>query len=770
MFWLRKISHCTSRRGDRPHASSQLLNRLKAAKLTWSGIPQVQFGTMLSGEKLIDNEDFREELVSHVREAIGGEMEGAGLYAACQDKKTDWILVKGICDWADGDKSTDKENRQRSAAKNAAEFVLYALKFVQSSSGASDKASSSSYCSLPVQPFFFGREQELKDIADAIKSDARTWGALIDGAGGIGKTSLAVRAAHDAPCSDFSHKIFLSAKSRELTAGGVQEIEDFVLRDITALLTELARELGDSEVSKLPEAERAQAVKRILTRCQALIVIDNVESFPDRERARLNQFLDVLPQGCKAIVTSRRRSDVAARIIRLERMPKEDALALIDELAKTNRYLSLASAEDRIKLYAVTGGNPLFLRWTSAQLGRAGSHCRTVEDACDFLKNAPPQNDPMEYIFGDLIGTLGDDEIACLAALTHFDVPAKVSWIASSADLSVTHALTALDDLTYRGLVTSDAGWEAYYLASLAAIFLQRRCAGAIAETGQRLSDRVCELSVDNGYTQFNEFPVLEDAWPMLAAGLSRLVLSEDARLQKVCDALWRFFDFSGRWGVSISLNQQGERIALKTGDCPTAFKRAWRNGWTYAILEQATETMACADRAESYRQLCNADPEKEADVERLRGLAYIQMGKHEAASDALKVALSLYRREPVNENVASILSGLGNVERSLGNCESAERYYRQALEIAHELNSSEGIASYSGTLAAVAIQGKRWAEAERISLDTLSTRKIWADRNLLHTTVQRWPKLFACRIVPSVFRTRNVRLKCSIVCDSPAG
>jgi hypothetical protein len=63
-------------------------------------------------------------------EAIGGEMEGAGLYVACQDKKVDWILVKGICDWADGEKGQDKESRQKTAASNAAAFVVHTLEFV----------------------------------------------------------------------------------------------------------------------------------------------------------------------------------------------------------------------------------------------------------------------------------------------------------------------------------------------------------------------------------------------------------------------------------------------------------------------------------------------------------------------------------------------------------------------------------------------------------------------------------------------------------------
>jgi nucleoside phosphorylase len=115
-------------RGDRPHASVWLVNLFRSAHLYWNeSEAKVIFGPILSGEKLIDNMDFRQQIVDFVPEAIGGEMEGAGLYVACQDAKVDWILVKAICDWADGHKAQDKNERQQLAARNAAEFVLHML-------------------------------------------------------------------------------------------------------------------------------------------------------------------------------------------------------------------------------------------------------------------------------------------------------------------------------------------------------------------------------------------------------------------------------------------------------------------------------------------------------------------------------------------------------------------------------------------------------------------------------------------------------------------
>jgi nucleoside phosphorylase len=118
-------------RGDKAPASTMLLSLFRTAEQNWnvSNTSKVHFGTVLSGETLIDNKEYRDLLFDGEPEADGGEMEGTGLYTACHDQKVDWILVKGICDWADGNKSQDKKSRQKMAASNAAAFVVSALKF-----------------------------------------------------------------------------------------------------------------------------------------------------------------------------------------------------------------------------------------------------------------------------------------------------------------------------------------------------------------------------------------------------------------------------------------------------------------------------------------------------------------------------------------------------------------------------------------------------------------------------------------------------------------
>ena len=104
----------TVHRGTISQTGPVLLNRFRQAlDWTFEGIDgqDVTFyvGPLLSGEKLVDQSDFKNKLFDAFPQAIGGEMEGAGLYAAATRFGVEWIVVKAICDWADGSKSDDAQ-------------------------------------------------------------------------------------------------------------------------------------------------------------------------------------------------------------------------------------------------------------------------------------------------------------------------------------------------------------------------------------------------------------------------------------------------------------------------------------------------------------------------------------------------------------------------------------------------------------------------------------------------------------------------------------
>lgn len=116
-------------RGAEILAGLVLLNRFRNA-IGWSFKDPngrecgVQTGAVLSGEKLVDNPEFKRTLLDRYPTAIGGEMEGAGVAAAAARKRCEWIVVKGICDWGDGKKTKLHQGFAAAASVNLVEHVL----------------------------------------------------------------------------------------------------------------------------------------------------------------------------------------------------------------------------------------------------------------------------------------------------------------------------------------------------------------------------------------------------------------------------------------------------------------------------------------------------------------------------------------------------------------------------------------------------------------------------------------------------------------------
>ena len=65
-----------------------------------------------------------------------------------------------------------------------------------------------------------------------------------------------IDAAHDASAELFERKIFITAKVRDLTPEGEAKLTDFTRPTYLAMLNELANELGEDGLEKLPPDDR----------------------------------------------------------------------------------------------------------------------------------------------------------------------------------------------------------------------------------------------------------------------------------------------------------------------------------------------------------------------------------------------------------------------------------------------------------------------------------------------------------------------------------
>lgn len=570
---------------------------------------------------------------------------------------------------------------------------------------------------LPSLQPFFGREDELRKIADALDPDSRTWGALIDGPGGMGKTSLAVRAAYDAPPAVFHKIIFISLKARELDDDGLRDLSGFLISGLVELFGELARELGCDDIVKATEEQRPRLLLDALRGTQALLVLDNLESLTKPERDTLFTFVKKLPTGCKAILTSRGRIGSGAEELILEKLSEQAALDTLAELATHNPLLAKTSVAERLNLYQATSGKPLLLRWIAGQLGRG--HCHTFTDALDFLRSCPAENDPLEFIFADLVADFSEAETKALCALSYFTMPAKVVHVAANAGLPEADTDRALRSLANRSLAVPTDELTAFTLVPMVADFLRKKMPEVVAETGNRLEQRAYALIIEYGYQNHDRFPALEAAWPGIAPALALFLVGDNKRLQTVCDALQCFLEFQGRWDEWFALGEKAEARAVAAIDHDKAGWRAKDVGYIHFLRKQADSVITCAERVAAH--WVTACARERALAIQLRGRGHELKGDYPAAIVAYQESLDLFRSLAAESvDVAIGLSDLADAEANSGDYGAAEKRYREALRVARAVGDAEGVAAYTGNLATLALDREDWSAAEALTREAL--------------------------------------------------
>lgn len=127
---VRKQADGDISRSVRPESGPLLLNRFREASdwkynRTDGHECKIVEGLILTGEELIDSLPRKVELFTAYPEAIGGEMEGSGLYAAAARRwQSEWIIIKAVCDWGDGTKGKQYQPHAADAAVSLVEHVL----------------------------------------------------------------------------------------------------------------------------------------------------------------------------------------------------------------------------------------------------------------------------------------------------------------------------------------------------------------------------------------------------------------------------------------------------------------------------------------------------------------------------------------------------------------------------------------------------------------------------------------------------------------------
>ncbi|MEM3094248.1 MAG: NB-ARC domain-containing protein, partial [Nitrososphaera sp.] len=151
---------------------------------------------------------------------------------------------------------------------------------------------------------FIGRDEDIKKITNLIEGNLHRV-VTISGAGGVGKTALALRIVQklmQKPQKKFDGVVWLSAKENRLSYVGIEDIEPTV-KSYEELLDTIFEVMGFGNPSDSLEKKEADVETVFNLHERILIIIDNLETISDE---RIKDFiLDAHPK-VKILITSRR--------------------------------------------------------------------------------------------------------------------------------------------------------------------------------------------------------------------------------------------------------------------------------------------------------------------------------------------------------------------------------------------------------------------------------------------------------------------------------
>jgi len=312
---------------------------------------------------------------------------------------------------------------------------------------------------LPSRSYskFFGRENEINKLLRCLSPEDNFALTVIDGIGGVGKTSLVLEAVYRSICQSKSTQkndckslpkfdviIFTSAKETELLNNITNRLESS--RTLTSIIKKIAYVLKDTSILHGNYTEKINKIRAHFSKKRTLLIIDNFETVKDS--SRVLSFLRELHSEIKVIITTREQIALDAPIS-LRNLPKSDGLKFIRHVA-SEKGLNL-SKDEHSALYDATGGVPLAIVFA---LGRRSQMPKLSSVIADISN---PDGEISHFCFrksvDDLKQSLAYRLLMATAIFHSPPLPDAIYEVAGCSDLLTNIADREMRKLVLRSLV-----------------------------------------------------------------------------------------------------------------------------------------------------------------------------------------------------------------------------------------------------------------------------------------------------------------------------
>jgi tetratricopeptide (TPR) repeat protein len=603
---------------------------------------------------------------------------------------------------------------------------------------------------LPADvPDFTGRADQVEYLCRLLRGDQEGGNgtgavpvALIAGAGGLGKTTLAVHVAHQLRAQYPDGQLYIDLRGASGSPAAPADV-----------LARFLRQLGvDGDQVPAGEDERAGLYRTRLAGRRMLIVLDDAR---DAAQAR-----PLVPGtvSCGVLVTSRNLMPdlVGGRLVDLDVLDPAEARALLAKIVGAGRLNAEPDATS--SLLAACAGLPLAIRiagvrlagrtgWTIASLaGKVADERRRIDEftAGDLAVRACFQVSFDTLPAGGRSGRTG--RVAPDPARTFrllglwqgpfISLPAAASLLAEPEDLVADSLELLVDAHLLQSLAT-----DRYRLHDLLRVYAAEKAEAQEARqdrdaavrrvltwylhtaeaAGRVISPRHARVPLDDAplVRPALAFASLEEAldWcesarPNLVAAASQAASSEMHEIAwKLPAAMMSFFYRRGHWADWVATHEGGLNSARVLGD---RMAEAWmlNNLGMVFGLQRKEQAIGCFEEAlVIYREI--GDQPGQARAANNVAQACLRVHRFPHALEAAQRSLAVQRQAGDRYGEGIALGNLGDACRALARFDEAIGHLEQALDIFRELGDQHSQADSLSDLGEVYLTMGRLDDAE---------------------------------------------------------
>jgi LuxR family glucitol operon transcriptional activator len=517
---------------------------------------------------------------------------------------------------------------------------------------------------LPIPDYdyeggFVGRLEDKKKIKKYLQSEKFPV-ITITGAGGVGKTSLALKIIQEITQSKekiFDSIIWLSAKENRLSALGIEEIEP-TLKSYEELLDTFIEIFNFKEELENESIESKEDLTNTIIdlNTKILVVIDNLETITDE---RIINFILDAPLKVKFLVTSRKGIGQVERRHELKELKAKEAIYLFRQLAKDKQMDHLSKLKDDVILKYVQKVSfyPLAIKWVLGQVARG----KDINKIITSIHSE--ESDISKFCFEQIFLTLSENCKKILFTITCMETPPTVS---------ILQHITELDENTFEDTI------EELILASL--IIPEQ-----YQDSSQEIATKYTLLPLTKGFVriQLNKNSTLKTQLNNRIIDVESTISESQRAKKEYKHSLHNFGAKTDEEKIATIISQsafqkyQNGNYELAVEEYKRAIKMApnfspvYRNWGVMESYENHLE-----EAIELMQKASKIDP-NDAQIYLLWGNIYRKNGKFNDAHSKYEIAYKLTPDDPI------VLNALGQANSRLG-------LYNEAYELLTKSKKSD--------------------------------------------------------------------------------